>query len=115
MGSLVENHRHRGRCTLLPRHRHPDPGVLFVLRGRDEFSGNIRGDLEDRVKVVQLTAAEIEATPDFGGAPDTQYILGLATIQGGVKTLLNIEKIFLEDDSLSLRPMPKPKPSTQPE
>jgi hypothetical protein len=114
MGSLVENHRHRGRCTLLPRHRHPGPGVLFVFRVRDEFSGNIRGDLEDRAKVVQLTAAEIEATPDFGGAPDTQYILGLATIQGGVKTLLNIEKIFLEDGSVSLTLMPKPEPSTQP-
>ena len=53
--------------------------------------------------MVQLTEAEIEATPDFGGAPDTQYILGLATIQGGVKTLLNIEKIFLEDGSSLLQ------------
>ena len=47
-------------------------------------------------------ADDIEATPDFGGAPETQYILGLATIQGGVKILLNIEKIFLEDGTLSL-------------
>ena len=47
-------------------------------------------------------AADIEATPDFGGAPETQYILGLATIQGDVKILLNIEKIFLEDGTLSL-------------
>jgi hypothetical protein len=30
------------------------------------------------------------------------FILGLATIQGGVKILINIEKIFLEDGTLSL-------------
>ena len=67
------------------------------------------GAVVDAVEeVVHLTADEIEATPDFGGAPDTQYILGLATIQGGVKTLLNIEKIFLEDGSVSLVPKSKP-------
>ena len=43
-------------------------------------------------EVVQLTANDIEAMPDLGGAPETQYILGLATIQSGVKILLNIEK-----------------------
>ena len=66
------------------------------------------GAIVDAVEeVVQLTAADIEAAPDFGGIPDTQYILGLATVQGGVKTLLNIEKIFLED---SAQPIPKLNP-----
>ena len=69
------------------------------------------GAVVDAVEeVVQLTADDIEATPDFGGAPETQYILGLATIEGGVKILLNIEKIFLEDGTLSLPPLPKPEP-----
>jgi purine-binding chemotaxis protein CheW len=73
------------------------------------------GAIVDAVEeVVQLTDAEIEATPDFGGAPDTQYILGLSTINGGVKTLLNIEKIFL-DSSVSLNAISKQKDSTQPE
>ena len=31
-----------------------------------------------------------------------RFILGLATIPGGVKILINIEKIFLEDGTLSL-------------
>ena len=34
--------------------------------------------------------------------PAIALFLGLATIQGGVKILLNIEKIFLEDETLSL-------------
>ena len=42
------------------------------------------------------------------------FILGLATIQGGVKILINIEKIFLEDGTLSLPPLTKAEP-TQPE
>ena len=74
------------------------------------------GGVVDAVEeVVQLGAADIEATPDFGGAPETQYILGLATIQGGVKILLNIEKIFLEDGTLSLPSVPKAESSIQPE
>jgi sulfur relay (sulfurtransferase) DsrF/TusC family protein len=40
-----------------------------------------------------------------------QCILGLATIQGGVKTLLNIEKIFLEDGSVSATSQQKPEPT----
>lgn len=61
------------------------------------------GAIVDTVEeVVQLSAADIEATPDFGGAPDTQFILGLATLRGGVKTLLNIERIFLEDGPITI-------------
>ena len=73
------------------------------------------GAVVDAVEeVVQLGAADIEATPDFGGAPETQYILGLATIQGDV-ILLNIEKIFLEDGTLSLPHIAKAESSLQPE
>ena len=43
-----------------------------------------------------------------------RFILGLATIQGGVKILINIEKNFLEDGTLSLPSLTKPEP-TQPE
>jgi purine-binding chemotaxis protein CheW len=88
---------------------------IIVVQVSALSGGNIlMGAIVDAVEeVVHLTAAEIEPTPDFGGAPDTQYILGLATSHGRVKTLLNIEKIFLEDP-LSVHPMPKPEPSTKP-
>lgn len=90
--------------------------IIVVQVAAPSGGSTLMGAVVDAVEeVVQLTADEIEATPDFGGAPETQYILGLATIQGGVKILLNIEKIFLEDGTLSLPPMPKPDPSTQPE
>jgi len=46
--------------------------------------------------------AELEPTPDFGGSPDTSYILGMATIHGGVKTLLDLNRVFLEEGLLTL-------------
>ena len=89
---------------------------IIVAQVAAPSGGNtLMGAIVDAVEeVVQLTADDIEATPDFGGAPETQYILGLATIEGSVKILLNIEKIFAEDGTLSLPPLTKPEP-TQPE
>ena len=44
-------------------------------------------------EVVNLSAAEIEPTPDFGTRIDTGYILGMAKIKGAVKTLLDIDRV----------------------
>jgi len=61
------------------------------------------GAIVDTVEeVVQLSESDIEPPPDFGGLPNTQFILGLATLKGGVKTLLNIERITLEDGPIVL-------------
>ena len=48
-------------------------------------------------EVVTLTAAEIEPTPDFGSRIETGYILGMAKIKGGVKTLLDIDRVVSPD------------------
>jgi hypothetical protein len=40
-------------------------------------------------------------------------MLGVATIRGGVKTLLNIDKIFQEDGSLTLPPLSKTSSLTE--
>jgi purine-binding chemotaxis protein CheW len=44
-------------------------------------------------EVVTLSAAEIEPTPDFGTKLNTEYLLGMAKVKGGVKTLLDIERV----------------------
>jgi len=63
----------------------------------------LMGAIVDAVEeVAQLTEAELEPTPDFGGSPDTDYILGMATIHGGVKTLLDLDKVFLKEGLLTL-------------
>ena len=71
------------------------------------------GTIVDAVEeVVQLGEAELEPTPDFGGSPDTDYILGMATIQGGVKTLLDLDKVFLKEGLLTV--VQPQKPTTEP-
>lgn len=44
-------------------------------------------------EVVNLAAAEIEPTPEFGTAIETAYLLGMAKIKGQVKTLLDLDRV----------------------
>jgi purine-binding chemotaxis protein CheW len=70
----------------------------------------LMGAIVDAVEeVVHLNEGAIEPAPDFGGSPDHQYILGVTTTQEGVKTLLDIEKIFL-DDASATRSLPDAAP-----
>ena len=48
-------------------------------------------------EVANLTAAEIEPTPDFGASISTDYILGMAKVKGQVKTLLDINRVISAD------------------
>ena len=45
-------------------------------------------------EVINISSDEIEATPEFGAAIDTQYILGMAKVKGVVKTLLDIDCVL---------------------
>jgi purine-binding chemotaxis protein CheW len=44
-------------------------------------------------EVVNIAAADIEETPDFGGQIATDYIVGMAKIRGAIKVLLDIDKM----------------------
>ena len=44
-------------------------------------------------EVIQLSAQEIEPTPEFGTKIDTTYLLGLAKVKGQIKTLIDIDKV----------------------
>ena len=45
-------------------------------------------------EVLNLTANEIEETPEFGAQVDTEYLLGMAKIKGVVKMLLDIDRVL---------------------
>lgn len=49
-------------------------------------------------EVINLAAADIEETPDFGTQLSTEYILGMAKVKGLVKTLLNIDRILMSEE-----------------
>ncbi len=59
-------------------------------------SGNIiMGLIVDSVsEVLNIKQEEIEDTPSFGASIDTEYILGMAKSEKGVKILLDIEKVL---------------------
>ncbi len=44
-------------------------------------------------EVINIGAAEIEETPDFGGQICTDYIIGIAKVRGAVKALLDIDSV----------------------
>ena len=68
--------------------------VVVVQVSLPDKSKTMMGLIVDAVEeVVNLTAAEIEPTPDFGGAVQADYILGMAKIKGCVKALLDIDKV----------------------
>ncbi|EIM64972.1 MULTISPECIES: chemotaxis protein CheW [Desulfobacter] len=45
-------------------------------------------------EVLNIHGDEIEDTPAFGTHLDTEYIMGMAKIDGGVKILLNIDRVL---------------------
>lgn len=45
-------------------------------------------------EVLNVKAGEIEETPSFGTSVETEFILGMAKVEGGVKILLDIDKVF---------------------
>ena len=52
-------------------------------------------------EVLNIKGDDIEKTPTFGTKLNTDYILGMAKMEGGVKILLDIDQV-LTSDELSL-------------
>jgi purine-binding chemotaxis protein CheW len=52
-------------------------------------------------EVLNIKQDEIEDTPTFGISLNTDFILGMAKMEGGVKILLDIDQV-LTSDELSL-------------
>lgn len=48
-------------------------------------------------EVIGLTADEIVAPPDFGGAVDTRFITGMARRDSGVTTLVDLDAVATAD------------------
>jgi purine-binding chemotaxis protein CheW len=58
-------------------------------------NGVVMGLQVDRVsEVIDVTAEQIEATPNFGAQINTDYILGLGNCDGRVRLLLDIDRVL---------------------
>lgn len=49
-------------------------------------------------EVLNIKDEEIEDTPSFGTKLETDYILGMAKMEGGVKILLDIDSVLNEEE-----------------
>jgi purine-binding chemotaxis protein CheW len=56
-------------------------------------------------EVLNLSAGEIEDTPDFGEDVSGQYLLGMAKVKGKVKILLDIDRVLSTQDLHNLNAM----------
>lgn len=88
--------------------------IIVVQVGAPPAPALLMGAIVDAVEeVVEVSGTELEPAPDFGGSPHTDYILGMATTQGGVKTMLDLDKVFLTEGLLTLADAPNPDPQKQ--
>lgn len=83
----------------MPAGAHTDRTCIIVAQVAGPAGAkNALGLLVDSVEeVLNIAAAEIEETPDFGGAGAISYLLGMAKIKGKVASLLDIDRVVGSD------------------
>ena len=68
---------------------------IIVVEIDSESSTVLIGIVVDAVsEVLNIKEEDIEDTPTFGTKLNTEYILGMAKMEGGVKILLNIDRVL---------------------
>jgi purine-binding chemotaxis protein CheW len=78
---------------------HPDATehtCIIVVQVETNSGSKVQmGLVADGVEeVANIAAGEIEETPEFAAAVDTEFILGLAKVKGGIKTILDIDRLL---------------------
>jgi purine-binding chemotaxis protein CheW len=53
-------------------------------------------------EVLNVNAEDVEETPSFGAKLNTDYILGMAKMEGGVKILLDIDRVLGSEEIAAL-------------
>lgn len=75
-----------------------DRTCIIVVDIAKTAKKTVMGIVVDSVsEVLNIKGEEIEDTPTFGVKLDTDYILGMAKVKGGVKILLDIDKVLTTD------------------
>jgi purine-binding chemotaxis protein CheW len=79
----------------LPAAEYNQRTCIIVTQVQGESTQILMGIVVDGVsEVLNLAAADIEDTPDFGEEVSTRYLLGMAKSKGKVKILLDIDRVL---------------------
>jgi purine-binding chemotaxis protein CheW len=72
---------------------------IIVVEIEGQTGTILIGTVVDAVsEVLSIKGGEIEDTPTFGTKLNTEYILGMAKMEGGVKILLDIDQVLSKDE-----------------
>ena len=72
---------------------------IIVVETSGQFGSVLIGIVVDAVsEVLNIKGDDIEDTPTFGARLDTEYILGMAKMNGKVKILLHIDRVLGAED-----------------
>jgi len=83
----------------MPEVEPTDKTCIIVVEVKGPSGPIQTGIVVDSVsEVLNIKSEDIEETPSFGAALDANYILGMAKINGGVKILLEIDRVLRSDD-----------------
>jgi purine-binding chemotaxis protein CheW len=79
----------------LPEVEYNQRTCIIVVQVQHESASVLMGTVVDGVaEVLNVAAADVEDTPDFGNGVETPYVRGLAKIKGKVKILLDIDQVL---------------------
>ncbi len=76
---------------------------IIVVEIHGKTSTVLIGIVVDSVsEVLNIKEEDIEDTPAFGTRLDTEFIMGMAKLDGGVKILLDIDRVLNAEDITAL-------------
>jgi purine-binding chemotaxis protein CheW len=76
---------------------------IIVVEIKGQGGALLIGIVVDSVsEVLNIKGGDIEEAPTFGTKLNTDYILGMAKMNGGVKILLEIDKVLGKEDIIAL-------------
>ena len=87
-----------------PPEAHTERTCIIVVEVATGVSKVLMGVVVDAVsEVLNVAAADIDETPQFGAQQTTDYLLGLAKVKGTVKILLDLDRVLLTDGILQMQ------------
>jgi purine-binding chemotaxis protein CheW len=83
----------------MPETEHTARTCIIVVNVPGEGGRVMAGVIVDSVsEVANIAGGEIESPPDFGEGVSIPWLIGIAKTRGGVKLLLNIERVLTSSD-----------------
>jgi purine-binding chemotaxis protein CheW len=99
----------------IPEAEYTQRTCIIVVQVERERRSLLMGIVVDSVaEVLNICAADIEDTPNFGQDVATPYLLGLAKIKGKVKLLLDIDEVMNSHEFEGLNMLKKADSSALP-